>query len=225
LWRVFFVALVVERHWLERQDVFTAFFHRFNPFLESARRTYRAKLAVGVYDDIYSVGRHASITDDDVAAAGGDVKAGHIAERGVAATSRIVKSGITDGSISAAVTVRPRANAPTAVFAPLVLAPAVVLLESAEYPTAVFWTPVMFLNRASVPLAVFSLPVVLLKSAAVPKAVFSSAVLKRSAPAPVAVLKLPSVLLKSEYQPIAVLPAPVVRLKRAFCPFAVLNPG
>ena len=104
----------MERHWLERQDVFTGFVHWFNLFLESARRTYRAKLTVGVYDDIHSVGdaccyttnggdegsclkftadadgssvgRHTSITDKDVAAAGGEVEAGQIAERDVAAT-------------------------------------------------------------------------------------------------------------------------------------------
>jgi hypothetical protein len=46
----------VKCHRLETKDSFAGTIHRCNLFLEPARRTHRAELAVGVCDDIYGVG-------------------------------------------------------------------------------------------------------------------------------------------------------------------------
>src|SRR6266508_5888277 len=54
--RVFGVALVVERHWLERQDRFADAVHRFNLLLEPARGADRAELAGGIDQYWYGVG-------------------------------------------------------------------------------------------------------------------------------------------------------------------------
>src|SRR5262245_30104329 len=45
LGRVGLVVLVVERHWLERKDRFTAFVHGVNVFLESLRGSVGTELA------------------------------------------------------------------------------------------------------------------------------------------------------------------------------------
>src|SRR6266542_4228187 len=54
--RVFGVALVVEHHWLERQDRFASFVHWLDLLLEPARGADRAKLAGGVDQHWYGVG-------------------------------------------------------------------------------------------------------------------------------------------------------------------------
>src|SRR6266508_3207808 len=53
--RVFGVALVVEHHWLERQDRFASFVHWLDLLLEPARGADRAKLAGGVDQYWYSI--------------------------------------------------------------------------------------------------------------------------------------------------------------------------
>src|SRR4030095_6300786 len=65
---------------------------------------------------------------------------------------------------------------------------AVVILEPAELPKAIFPLPVALFTSALVPMAVLAVPVVLLESAALPTAM----------------LKLAVVLLKSALSPIAV---------------------
>src|SRR4030095_12750524 len=71
---------------------------------------------------------------------------------------------------------------------------AVVILEPAELPNAMFPSPVALFARALVPMAVLAAPVVLLESAALP----------------IAMLKLPVVLLKSALSPIAVFREPLL---------------
>ena len=60
------VTLVVERDWLERQDSFTGVVHWLNLFLEPARRTQRAQLAVAVDQHWYCrpAGCHATNAGD-----------------------------------------------------------------------------------------------------------------------------------------------------------------
>src|SRR6266511_2615102 len=53
--RVFGVALVVEHHWLERQDRFASFVHWLDLLLEPARGADRAKLAGGVDQYWYGI--------------------------------------------------------------------------------------------------------------------------------------------------------------------------
>jgi hypothetical protein len=50
------IALVVESHWLKREHGFAGLIHWFDLLLKSPRRTHRAQLAVGVYNDTYGVG-------------------------------------------------------------------------------------------------------------------------------------------------------------------------
>ena len=45
------VTLVLEGHWLKRQDRVAGVSHCFNIFLEALRRHDNAKLAIGAYDD------------------------------------------------------------------------------------------------------------------------------------------------------------------------------
>ena len=89
---------------------------------------------------------------------------------------------------------------------------AVVTLEPAELPNAMFPLPEALFASALVPMAVLAAPVVLLESAEPPIAVLKLAVvLLKSALSPIAVFKEPVLLLNSVNAPWAVLPFPPLR--------------
>ena len=90
---------------------------------------------------------------------------------------------------------------------------------------AVLKLALVLLERANAPLAVFLTPVVLFKSASAPVAVLLSPVLKRSVPAPMAVLKLPVVFAKSECQPAAVFPDAGGEVEQGVLSFRRVEPG
>jgi hypothetical protein len=118
------VALVVKRHWLEREDGFAGLIHRFNLFLEPARRTGRAELPDCVYQDWYSrvygcdpanagdecsrlvtvadanrvgLASNPTIADIDIKISGGEIVTGANAQCDVLASSGVVKEGVITG--------------------------------------------------------------------------------------------------------------------------------
>ena len=58
LWRVCFVALVVKRHRLQRQDRFAGGVHWLNLLFEPTRRTDRGELTGGGDKDLHHITRH-----------------------------------------------------------------------------------------------------------------------------------------------------------------------
>jgi hypothetical protein len=128
--RVRGVALVLKRHRFKRQDGFAGFVHRFDFLFESARGAERAELAVGVYDDIYSVGearchttnggdkgsrlkfvadadraRLASdtkVADIDIVTARGEIGTGELSKGDVEVAGVAFERIITDGRVIAA---------------------------------------------------------------------------------------------------------------------------
>ena len=165
------VALVMERHRLERQERFAGFVHRFNLFLEPARGAGGPELTVDIYKDWQGVstsGRHAAnagdkgsclkkadasgvritgftrVTDIDIVVAGGEILAGTSAQGCVTGSSRAVGAR----------------------YVPMaVLMLPVVLKKSAPSPVAVLPAPAVLRKSALTPMAVLAWPSVLLASA------------------------------------------------------------
>src|SRR4029453_10512793 len=117
---VFLVVLIVKRHWLEGQDCFAGFFHGLYLRFESARRTKRTELSVGIDQDRYGVGvlsLNAANTFDKTGiadvftdttnangvAGGNNISPGIVAQGDIAVAGRAVcERRTTDGCVTGA---------------------------------------------------------------------------------------------------------------------------